>query len=51
MGDNQVVIAWLNSKQAKHPLASYMLQTLAAIEASHGFFVHSAYLCLSPHLP
>ena len=44
MGDNQVVIAWLNSKQAKHPLASYMLQTLAAIEASHGFFVHSAYL-------
>eukprot|EP00435_Cladocopium_sp_Y103_P029310 s607_g7.t1 len=44
MGDNQVVIAWLNSRQARHPFASYMLQVLSAVEASHGFFVHSAYL-------
>ena len=43
-GDNQVVIAWLGKRQAKHPMASFLLQTLAAIEACHGFFLHSAYL-------
>lgn len=44
MGDNQVVVRWLNSRQAKHPLASYLLQVLSAIEACYGFHVHTAYL-------
>ena len=44
MGDNQVVIRWINSRQARHPFASYLLQVLAAIEASHGFHLHTAYL-------
>ena len=39
-----MVIAWLGKRQAKHPMASFLLQTLAAIEACHGFFLHSAYL-------
>ena len=43
-GDNQVVIAWLGKRQAKHPMASFLLQTLAAIVACHGLFLHSAYL-------
>lgn len=35
MGDNQVVIKWINSRQAKHPFAGFLLQALAAVEA-HG---------------
>eukprot|EP00438_Fugacium_kawagutii_P005313 Skav210287 [mRNA] locus=scaffold475:3020:13981:- [translate_table: standard] len=44
MGDNQVVVRWINSRQAKHPFASYLLQILAAIEACYGFHLHTAYL-------
>eukprot|EP00435_Cladocopium_sp_Y103_P035201 s1779_g9.t1 len=44
MGDNQVVVKWINSRQAKHPFASYLLQVLAAIEACYGFHMHTAYL-------
>lgn len=44
MGDNQVVIRWLNSRQARHPFASYLLQVLAAVEACYGFFLHTAHL-------
>ena len=44
MGDNQVVINWINKRQAKHPFANYLLQLLAAIEACYGFFLHTAYL-------
>ena len=42
MGDNQVVVRWINSRQAKHPFASYLLQVLAAIEACYGFHLHTA---------
>eukprot|EP00438_Fugacium_kawagutii_P001653 Skav236324 [mRNA] locus=scaffold97:181652:191974:+ [translate_table: standard] len=44
MGDNQVVVRWINSRQAKHPFASYLLQLLAALEACYGFHMHTAYL-------
>ena len=44
MGDNQVVIRWINSRQAKHPFAGYLLQVLAAVEACYGFHLHTAYL-------
>eukprot|EP00438_Fugacium_kawagutii_P016374 Skav203835 [mRNA] locus=scaffold4932:42892:55316:- [translate_table: standard] len=44
MGDNQVVVRWINSRQAKHPFASYLLQMLAAIEACHSFHLHTAYV-------
>eukprot|EP00435_Cladocopium_sp_Y103_P049677 s776_g15.t1 len=44
MGDNQVVVKWINSRQAKHPFASYLLQVLAAVEACYGFHMHTAYL-------
>eukprot|EP00438_Fugacium_kawagutii_P010033 Skav212665 [mRNA] locus=scaffold1227:565246:577475:+ [translate_table: standard] len=44
MGDNQVVVRWINSRQARHPLASFLLQVLAAIEACYGFHLHTAYL-------
>ena len=44
MGDNQTVIRWLSKRQAKPPIACYLLQLLVAIEASYGFFLHSAYL-------
>eukprot|EP00438_Fugacium_kawagutii_P015705 Skav235328 [mRNA] locus=scaffold520:603852:614712:+ [translate_table: standard] len=44
MGDNQVVIRWINSRQSRHPLASFLLQVLAAIEACYGFHLHTAYL-------
>lgn len=44
MGDNQVVVKWVNTRQAKHPFASYLLQVIAAIEACHGFHLHTAYL-------
>ena len=36
-GDNQNVIRWLAKRQAKHPVATYLLQILAALEASHRF--------------
>eukprot|EP00435_Cladocopium_sp_Y103_P015205 s4477_g3.t1 len=44
MGDNQVVIRWINSRQSKHPFAGFLLQLLAAIEACEGFHIHTAYL-------
>eukprot|EP00438_Fugacium_kawagutii_P035674 Skav231659 [mRNA] locus=scaffold823:44885:57127:- [translate_table: standard] len=44
MGDNQVVVKWINSRQARHPFASYLLQVLAAVEACYGFHLHTAYL-------
>jgi hypothetical protein len=44
MGDNQVVVNWINSRQARHPFAGYLLQVLAAIEACYGFHLHTAYL-------
>eukprot|EP00438_Fugacium_kawagutii_P034289 Skav220346 [mRNA] locus=scaffold2224:194593:200853:+ [translate_table: standard] len=44
MGDNQVVVRWINSRQARHPFACYLLQMLAAIEACYGFHLHTAYL-------
>lgn len=44
MRDNQVVIKWINSRQAKHPFASYLLQILSAVEACYGFHLHTAYL-------
>ena len=44
MGDNQVVVQWINQRKSKHPLGSFLLQTLAAIEASYGFFLHTSYL-------
>eukprot|EP00435_Cladocopium_sp_Y103_P041614 s1182_g11.t1 len=44
MGDNQVVVRWINSRQARHPFAGYLLQVLAAIEACYGFHLHTAYL-------
>ena len=44
MGDNQVVIRWINKRQAKHPFANYLLQLLAALEACYGIFLRAAYL-------
>ena len=44
MGDNQVVVHWINQRKSTHPLGSFLLQTLAAIEASYGFFLHTSYL-------
>eukprot|EP00913_Durusdinium_trenchii_P012815 g12033.t1 len=43
-GDNQVVMAWLKKRQARHPLAGFMIQMLSAIEASSGFQLHSSYI-------
>ena len=43
-GDNTNVIRWLEKRGAKHPVASYLLQVLAAIEASHAIRVHGAYI-------
>ena len=44
MGDNQVVITWLRTRQAKHPMATYMLQFLATLEATCGFSLHPSYV-------
>ena len=44
MGDNQVVVRWINSRQSKHPFVSYLLQVMAAIEACYGFHLDTAYL-------
>ena len=44
MGDNQVVVAWLKSRQAKQPMATYLLQLLAALEESYGFGIHPSYV-------
>ena len=43
-GDNMNVIRWLGKRGAKHPVASYLLQVLSAIEASHAIRVHGAYI-------
>ena len=43
-GDNQNVIRWLDKRQAKHPVANYLLQVLSAVEATHSFRVHGAYI-------
>ena len=43
-GDNLNVISWLGKRGARHPVASYLLQVLSAIEASHAIRVHGAYI-------
>ena len=43
-GDNQNVIRWLDKRQAKHPVANYLLQVLSAVEATHAFRMHGAYI-------
>ena len=43
-GDNQNVIRWLAKRQARHPVATYLLQILAALEASTSFRVFGAFL-------
>ena len=43
-GDNQNVIRWLSKRQAKHPVATYLLQILAALEASWRFRLHGAFV-------
>ena len=43
-GDNQNVIQWLSKRQAKHPVATYLLQILAALEASWRFRLHGAFV-------
>ena len=43
-GDNQNVIGWLERRHARHPVASYLLQVLAALEAAHSFRVCGAYV-------
>jgi hypothetical protein len=37
LGDNKVVIAWVSSRQAAHPVARYLLQLLVALECIHHF--------------
>ncbi|CAK9060602.1 Uncharacterized protein SCF082_LOCUS31884 [Durusdinium trenchii] len=44
MGDKQVVIKWINARQARRPFAGFLLQVLAAVEACYGFHLHTAYL-------
>ena len=43
-GDNTNVISWLEKRGARHPVASYLLQVLSAIEAAHAIRVHGAYI-------
>ena len=43
-GDNQNVIRWLAKRQARHPVATYLLQILAALEASESFRIFGAFL-------
>ena len=43
-GDNQNVIRWLAKRQARHPVATYLLQILAALEASTSFRIFGAFL-------
>ena len=43
-GDNQNVIGWLDKRQARHPVAVYLLQVLAALEAAHSFRFCGAYV-------
>jgi hypothetical protein len=43
LGDNHVVISWVGSRQASHPVARYLLQILTALECIHHFGVHSEY--------
>ena len=43
-GDNQNVIRWLTKRQARHPVATYLLQILAALEASCRFRLHGAFV-------
>ena len=44
VGDNRTVGEWLDRRQARHPVAVYLLQVLAALEAAHSFRVCSAYV-------
>ena len=39
-----MVIKWINTRQARHPFAGFLLQVLAAVEACYGFHLHTAYL-------
>ena len=43
-GDNKNVISWLDRRQAKHPVAMFLLQVLSAIEATHSVRTHGAFL-------
>ena len=43
-GDNQTVIRWLGKRQARHPVATYLLQILSAVEAANGFRLHGAFI-------
>ena len=43
-GDNTNVISWLEKRGARHPVASYLLQVLSAVEAAHAIRVHGAYI-------
>ena len=43
-GDNQNVIRWLAKRQARHPVATYLLQIFAALEASCRFRLHGAFV-------
>ena len=43
-GDNCNVISWLDRRQAKHPVATFLLQVLSAIEATHSIRTQGAFL-------
>lgn len=43
-GDNKNVISWLDRRHARHPVAMFLLQVLAALEATHSFRVHGAFI-------
>lgn len=43
-GDNRNVISWLDRRQAKHPVATFLLQVLSAIEATHSIRTQGAFL-------
>ena len=43
-GDNKNVISWLDRRHARHPVAMFLLQVLAALEATHAFRVHGAFI-------
>ena len=43
-GDNRNVISWLDRRQARHPVATFLLQVLAAIEATYSIRTQGAFL-------
>ena len=43
-GDNRNVISWLDRRQARHPVANFLLQVLAAIEATYSIRTQGAFL-------